>query len=54
MIIINTPHNPSGTVLSREDLEKLAEITDDTNILVLSDEVYENIVFVARPPHIRG
>jgi methionine aminotransferase len=45
MIIINTPHNPSGAILSTSDLEALAEITRDTNILVLSDEVYEHIIF---------
>ncbi len=45
MIIVNTPHNPSGTILSEEDLLQLQEITDGTNIIVLSDEVYEHIVF---------
>ena len=45
MLIVNTPHNPSGAVFAPEDLEALAEITRGTNILVLSDEVYEHIVF---------
>jgi methionine aminotransferase len=45
MIMINTPHNPSGTILSKQDLESLAEITKGTNIIVLSDEVYEHIIF---------
>ena len=45
MIIINTPHNPSGTVLSKEDLEQLQALTANTNIIVLSDEVYEHIIF---------
>ncbi|MGN2246033.1 pyridoxal phosphate-dependent aminotransferase [Frateuria sp. GZRR35] len=45
MILINSPHNPSGAVLSADDLETLAEITRDTNIVVLSDEVYEHIVY---------
>lgn len=45
MIIINTPHNPCGTVLTREDLDSLAAIIRDTDILVLSDEVYEHMVF---------
>ncbi|MBF8964273.1 pyridoxal phosphate-dependent aminotransferase [Pontibacter sp. FD36] len=45
MIIINTPHNPTGAVIPREDLEKLANLTDGTDILVLSDEVYEHMVF---------
>ena len=45
MIIINTPHNPSGTVLSETDLLKLQSLTANTNIIVLSDEVYEHIIF---------
>lgn len=45
MIIINTPHNPTGAVIPREDLEKLASLTDGTDILILSDEVYEHMVF---------
>ena len=43
--MINTPHNPSGTILSKQDLELLSEITKGTNIIVLSDEVYEHIIF---------
>ena len=39
MIIINTPHNPSGTVMSRTDLLKLQELTNHTDIIILSDEV---------------
>ncbi len=45
MIIINTPHNPSGNVLSREDMLQLEALLQDTNILLLSDEVYEHIIF---------
>ncbi|MDO6595580.1 methionine aminotransferase [Oceanihabitans sp. 2_MG-2023] len=45
MIIINTPHNPSGSVLAEADLLQLQELTKDTNIIVLSDEVYEHIIF---------
>jgi methionine aminotransferase len=45
MIIINTPHNPSGTVLSKFDMLQLERLVKDTNILVLSDEVYEHIIF---------
>ena len=45
MIMINTPHNPSGTILTAYDLEQLDAITRDTNIIVLSDEVYEHIIF---------
>jgi len=45
MILINSPHNPSGAVLSSADLEELAAIVRDTSIIVLSDEVYEHIVY---------
>jgi len=45
MIIVNTPHNPTATVFSSEDLTRLAELTRNTDIIVLSDEVYEHVVF---------
>ena len=45
MIMINTPHNPSGTILKKSDLLALQEIVKDTDIMVLSDEVYEHIIF---------
>ncbi|MFZ4535086.1 pyridoxal phosphate-dependent aminotransferase [Propionivibrio sp.] len=45
MIIINSPHNPTGSLLDAEDLAALVELTRDTDIVVLSDEVYEHIVF---------
>ena len=45
MIIINSPHNPTGSLLDGEDLAVLAELTRDTDIVLLSDEVYEHIVF---------
>ncbi|WP_104735850.1 methionine aminotransferase [Hanstruepera ponticola] len=45
MIIINTPHNPSGTVLSEQDMLQLHRLTENTDIIVLSDEVYEHIIF---------
>ena len=45
MIIINTPHNPSGTIWSKEDMLKLEALVKDTNIIILSDEVYEHIIF---------
>lgn len=45
MILINSPHNPSGAVLSAQDLDALAAIVRDTPIVVLSDEVYEHIVY---------
>ena len=45
MVIINTPHNPSGTILSKTDMETLQKILRPTKIIVLSDEVYEHIVY---------
>lgn len=45
MVIINTPHNPTGGIMTREDMFQLQEILKDTNIIVLSDEVYEHIIF---------
>jgi methionine aminotransferase len=45
LIIINTPHNPSGTTLSESDLLELQSIVAGTNIIVISDEVYEHMVF---------
>lgn len=45
MLIINTPHNPSGNVLSKKDMLRLQDILKDTDIILLSDEVYEHIVF---------
>lgn len=45
MLIINFPHNPTGITLQQYDLEALESIVQDTGILILSDEVYEHIVF---------
>lgn len=45
MVLINTPHNPSGKMLSESDMKTLESLLENTNILLLSDEVYEHIVF---------
>jgi len=45
MLIINTPHNPSGRILLKEDMLQLEALLKNTNILLLSDEVYEHIIF---------
>lgn len=45
MIVINSPHNPTGTVLHEDDLKQLEKITRGTDIVVLSDEVYEHLIF---------
>ena len=44
-IIINSPHNPTGSLLKEDDLKELAAITEGTGIFVISDEVYEHLVF---------
>ncbi|HDR8910495.1 TPA: pyridoxal phosphate-dependent aminotransferase [Burkholderia multivorans] len=45
MILINTPHNPTGTVWREADMRKLEDIVRGTNVLILSDEVYEHMVY---------
>ncbi len=45
MIMINTPHNPTGTILKKEDLLALERIVANTNIIVVSDEVYEHLIY---------
>ncbi len=59
MIIVNTPHNPTGSIMSAADMVMLQKLTKDTDIVIISDEVYEHIVFdghvhqsVARYPHL--
>ena len=58
-IIVNTPHNPSATVWSRADMQRLAELLRPTDVLVIADEVYEHMVYdgaahesVARHPEL--
>lgn len=51
MIIINSPHNPTGAVLSDEDLKQLEKITRNTGIIVLSDEVYEHLIYDGKAHH---
>jgi methionine aminotransferase len=48
LLFINTPHNPSGAMLDAADMAALADIVRDTGVLILSDEVYEHIVFDGR------
>lgn len=45
VIMLNSPHNPTGAVLSEEDIHQLKEIVNDTNIFIVSDEVYEHLIF---------
>jgi methionine aminotransferase len=50
MIMINSPNNPTGKVLGEKDMQQLQEIVSGTNILILSDEVYEHIIFDSKRP----
>ena len=45
MIIINTPQNPTGSVLTKDDLEVIAQVADEHDLVVLSDEIYERILY---------
>lgn len=45
MIILNSPHNPTGSILKANDLKKLEKLTANRDILILSDEVYEHLIF---------
>lgn len=51
VLILNTPHNPSGTILSAADLQQLAALLAGTNIIVISDEVYADMVFAPLQHH---
>lgn len=44
-ILINSPHNPSGSILSKNDLDELERVVEGTDIVIISDEVYEHMVF---------
>lgn len=45
LIMLNTPHNPTGAVLGADDIEQLQNIVKDTGIFIMSDEVYEHLIF---------
>ncbi|HSW55661.1 MAG TPA: methionine aminotransferase [Ignavibacteriaceae bacterium] len=48
LIVINSPHNPTGSLITQEDIKELEKITKETEILIVSDEVYEHITFEGR------
>ena len=50
-IIINTPHNPSGTVWTMEEMQQLEQLLAPTNVLLISDEVYEHMVYDGATHH---
>lgn len=45
MIMLNSPHNPTGSVFNKEDITRLQQVVAGTNIFILSDEVYEHLIF---------
>jgi methionine aminotransferase len=49
LLMINTPHNPAGTILTAEDMRQLTELLRGTDIFLISDEVYEHIIFDGEP-----
>ncbi len=51
LIIVNTPHNPTGSVFSENDLNELAKIVAERDIYLIGDEVYEHIIFDGRSHH---
>ncbi|EIW56993.1 PLP-dependent transferase [Trametes versicolor FP-101664 SS1] len=52
MIVLNTPHNPAGKVFTRDELEHVAQLAEAHDLIVMSDEVYESLVFDGRE-HVR-
>jgi len=47
-LLVNSPHNPTGTVLSRDELEAIAQVAIEHDLLVITDEVYEHLIFDGR------
>jgi aspartate aminotransferase len=52
LIILNSPQNPTGGVLPRADLEKIAEVVKDSNAVVFSDEIYSHLIYDKEVPHV--
>ena len=51
MIMLNTPHNPTGSILQENDMQELEKLVDEFNLIVLSDEVYEHLIFDGAQHH---
>ena len=49
LLILNTPHNPTGVIWQEHDIQRLRELVNPSNILLLSDEVYEHMVYDGQP-----
>src|ERR671933_1234660 len=54
LIILNSPHNPTGSVLTRGDLETIADVARERDLVVLSDEIYSRILYTGRHESIAG
>ena len=52
MLLLNSPHNPCGSVSSRQDVEAIARIALDHDLVVLTDEIYSSLSYVGRPPSV--
>lgn len=52
MIILNSSNNPTGSVLTRQDLTRLAEAFAGSNVMFLSDDIYRQILYEGEPPSI--
>jgi aspartate/methionine/tyrosine aminotransferase len=48
-VLLNTPWNPTGTVLHRDELAAIAELAEERNLVIISDEIYESIIYDGRP-----
>lgn len=51
MIILNSPHNPTGSILREKDIQALIKLTKDTDVMILSDEVYEHLIYDGEQHH---
>ena len=51
MIILNSPHNPTATILHKEDIDELSAIVKNQDIFILSDEVYEHLIYDGQTHH---
>lgn len=52
VVIVNTPHNPTGTVFSRDELRQIADLCKEHNAVAVSDEVYERLTYRPDQPHL--
>jgi aspartate aminotransferase len=52
MVVLNSPHNPCGSVSSRDDVEAIARVAVEHDLVVLSDEIYSALSYVGRPPSV--